>query len=43
MLKLKLIYTLHMVLPLRWVHWHIERLPMSTIEALHQAYPPEAS
>jgi hypothetical protein len=33
-MKLKLIYALHMLAPLSFVHWHFDRLAPDTLRAL---------
>lgn len=38
-IKLRLIYALHMILPLRLAHWHIERLDADTVRALARLFP----
>ena len=37
-LKLRCLYALHMVMPMRLVRWHVERLPERTIQALLGLY-----
>lgn len=39
-LKLRAIYALHMLAPLAFVCWHLERLSHETLLALSQMFPP---
>jgi hypothetical protein len=39
-LKARVIYTLHMLIPLRLALWHIERLSEGTLRELSRLFPP---
>lgn len=40
-LKLHAIYILHMLAPLQFVHWHIDRLSRVTLSGLSKMFPPK--